>query len=79
MISDLGVRKLICLMPEVSVDGGVGNGVIVKVFSVEKSIYRGESRGDFSSFGEHKEIYSSAIGYCCDSENSIFWILLIII
>lgn len=55
-------------MPEVLVDGGVGNGVIVKVFFVEKSMYRGESRGDFSSFGEQKEINSS--GYCFETNLS---------
>ena len=39
-------------MPDVSVEGGVGNGVIVNVLLVENSIYIGASSGERSYLGE---------------------------
>ena len=38
-------------MPEVSEHGAEGKGVIVNVFSVEKSINRGWSAGELCSLG----------------------------
>ena len=61
IISDFGGSKLSCNIPLVSVDGGVGSGVIVNVFAVEKSMYRGESSGDLSTLGAQDFIWSSGV------------------
>ena len=42
-------------MSSVSLEGGVGNCVIVNVFCVENNMYMGQSSGDLVSLGEHVE------------------------
>ncbi len=57
-ITRLLISKLLLtdyLKSSVSLEGGIGSGVMINVFGVEKSMYSGQSNGEQESYGAAKQ------------------------